>query len=328
MTTSATPAPVGPAPVPPAPAAPGRRRPSPTGRVLTVVGGVLAGLVVLQVGTQLLAEASATTSTATERLTAAPVVELVSDGDVTVVATAGDDVAVERETRAAWQTPQSSSERTGDRLVVVHRCGWRIIGTCRTDLTVELPRDTMLVVRTSDGHVRAEGALADATVRTSSGDVAVTGARGDVTARTSDGSVSVTDVTGAVEARTSSGHIQVADADGDVTARTSDGDVVVRRAGGGVEARTSSGHVEVDEAGGATWARTSDGDVTIAAVDGDVTALSSSGHVTVRGTGVPVALDMSTSSGRQTVDAPTDPAASRHVTIRTSDGDVSYLGPR
>ena len=60
----------------------------------------------------------------------------------------------------------------------------------------------------------------------------------------------------------------------------------------------------------------------------DVEAVTSNGHVTVFGTGEPVALTISTSNGRQTVDAPTDPSASRTVFIRTSDGNVSYLGPR
>ena len=44
------------------------------------------------------------------------------------------------------------------------------------------------------------------------------------------------------------------------------------------------------------------------------------------GTGTAVALEISTGDGRSTVDAPTDPSASRTVTIRSSSGDVSYLG--
>ena len=44
------------------------------------------------------------------------------------------------------------------------------------------------------------------------------------------------------------------------------------------------------------------------------------------GTGTAVALEISTGDGRSTVDAPTDPSATRTVTIRSSSGDVSYLG--
>ncbi|WP_163275477.1 DUF4097 family beta strand repeat-containing protein [Cellulomonas iranensis] len=325
MTTPTTPA----APAPAAADAPPPvGRPSRRGRVLTIVGAVLAGICVAQLAQQGLAELTATTETTTESVPAAAVVEIVADGSVTVLATTGDTVEVERRTRALWREPDTSTEQGDDRVVVRHTCGWRLVGTCRTSTSVRLPEGTDLVVRTSDGDVDAEGALAAATVRTSSGHVTVVGARGAVAARSSDGSVTVSDVGGAVQARTSSGRVEIIGASGTVAARSSDGDVMVRDAGGGVEARTSSGRVEVDGAGGATSARSSDGAVLVAGVDGDVSAVTSSGRVTVHGTGVPVALDMSTSSGRQTVDAPTDPGASRSVTIRSSDGDVSYLGPR
>ncbi|WP_223305240.1 DUF4097 family beta strand repeat-containing protein, partial [Cellulomonas sp. B6] len=304
------------------------RRPSRRGRVLTIVGAVLAAVCVAQLAQQGLSELTATTLTTTESVPAAAVVEVVADGDVTVLATTGDTVEVERRTRALWRTPDTSTEQGDDRVVVHHTCGWRFIGTCRTSTSVHLPEGTDLVVRTSDGDVEAEGAVATATVRTSSGRVTVVGATGDVEARSSDGSVSVSGAGGEVRARTSSGRVEVVDAGGAVAARSSDGDVLVRDAAGTVEARTSAGRVEVDGAGGTTSARTSDGEVLVAGVEGDVTAVTSSGRVTVHGTGRPVALSISTSSGRQTVDAPTDPGASRTVTIRTSDGDVAYLGPR
>jgi hypothetical protein len=47
--------------------------------------------------------------------------------------------------------------------------------------------------------------------------------------------------------------------------------------------------------------------------------------VTVTGAGTPVALDMSTTNGRQTIDAPTDPNAARWVTIRTTNGAARFL---
>ena len=60
----------------------------------------------------------------------------------------------------------------------------------------------------------------------------------------------------------------------------------------------------------------------------DIDAHASDGDVTVYGTGEPVALDISTNDGRQTIEGPIDPTSSGHVRIRTSDGDASYLGPR
>ncbi len=308
--------------------APPARRRSTAGRVLTVAGAVLGGLVVVQVAATLVAQASARTETSVQTYAAAPVVELVTDGAVDVRVTPDGDVRVERTSRTAWQDADHVVDESADRLAVTHRCGWQWVGVCSTSMAVELPEGTDVVVRSSDGDVRAEGPVGTVTLRTSSGAVAVVGARGDVVARTSDGDVVVQDAGGAVDARSSSGHVEVADADGRVRATTSDGDVRVRRAGDDIEAVSSSGHVEVDGVTGAAVARTSDGDVLVADVTGDVTARTSSGHATVHGTGEPVALEISTSSGRQTVDAPTDPSAGRRVTVVSSDGDVAYLGPR
>ena len=80
--------------------------------------------------------------------------------------------------------------------------------------------------------------------------------------------------------------------------------------------------------GGDAVARSSDGSIEVAGVQGDVEATTSNGDATVFGTGEPVALTISTSNGRQTVEAPTDPSAPRTVLIRSYDGHVSYLAPR
>ncbi len=319
-----------PGPTPPVPTGtvPPARRRSTAGRVLTVVGAVIGAAVIVQLAATLLAEASARTTTVTQTYAAAQVVELVTDGSVEVLATPADDVRVERTSRTAWQDPDYTVAESADRLVVTHRCGWRWAGVCSTSLAVELPEGTDLVVRSADGDVRAEGAVGAVTLRTWSGHVEVVGARGAVEARTSDGDVTVRDAAGAVEARSTSGHVDVANAAGRVAAGTSDGDVRVRDAGDDTEATSLSGHVAVDGVDGSAVARTSDGDVTVAGVTGDVTARTLSGHATVHGTGEPVALEISTLDGRQTVDAPTDPAASRRVSISSSDGDVAYLGPR
>lgn len=317
-----------PGPDAPAGAAPGPRRRSTAGRVLTGVGAVLGGVLIAQLAATVLAEASARTETAVQTYAAAPVVELVTDGAVDVRVVPGADVQVERTARVAWQDADYVVDEGGDRLTVTHRCGWQWVGVCSASLAVELPEGTDVVVRSSDGDVRAEGPVGAVALRTWSGAVEVVGARGDVEARTSDGDVSVQDVGGAVQARSSSGHVQVTDAAGRVVAATSDGDVRVRGAGDDTEASSTSGHVEVDGVAGSAVARTSDGDVTVAGVTGDATAHTWSGHATVYGTGEPVALEISTLDGRQTVDAPTDPSAARRVTVTSSDGDVAYLGPR
>lgn len=294
---------------PPGPAAPARRR-STAGTVLTVVGVTVAVLAVAQLALNLVGHATARTRTDAQGYGAPRVVELVTDGPVEVRASSGRDVRVERTGRYAWDEPRYTVEERGDRLVVTYRCGWSWAGVCSTSLSAEVPEGTEVVVRSGDGVIRAEGPLGDVDLRTSDGDVAVSG------------------VAGAVDARTSDGRVDVQDASGDVAVRTSDGDVTLRDVGGDADVTAVDGALEVDGVAGSLTARTSDGDVTVAAVAGDVTARSADGDVTVHGTGEPVALEIVTVDGRQVVDAPTDPAAGRRVSVRTGDGDVSYLGPR
>lgn len=282
---------------------------TPLGRWLLWSGAVLGGVALAWSGVQAADAATTTTTRATESYGAAPVVELVADGHVSVVATDGGLVQVERTQRGGFTTPEYTVDESSDRLVVRNRCdAW--FGSCSGSLDVQVPAGTDVVVRTSDGAVT------------------VAGVAGALDVLTSDGEIDVSGLGDHAVLRTSNGAILVADADGSVDARTSDGRIEVDRVGGDLAAVTSNGNLRVDTVGGDARVRTSDGSVDVAAVQGDVEAVTSNGDVTVFGTGEPVALTISTTDGRQTVDAPTDPDAARSVVIRTSDGDVAYLGPR
>lgn len=269
---------------------------TPGSRMLRTFGAVFAGLLVLagawaSIGTIASLWGGRDTQTATATYGARPTVELVADGGVTV-ATGGDQVVVHRTWRVPLGSIHYSVDDSADRLVVKHRCPQFIDGSCTASLAVTVPTGTAVVVHASDGQV------------------AIRDVQGAVTARLSDGSASITGVHGAVDVRSADGHVDVRDVVGDVTARSSDGSVLVSGVTGDVTAHSTDGRVDV------------------AAVDGDVDASSADGDVTVRSTGEPVALDISTSDGRQTVQAPTDPSATRHVRIHSTDGDVAFLGPR
>lgn len=239
------------------------------------------------------------------------VIELVADGRVAVTpAEPGvDEVHVDREARFAFSGPRYSTTVSGDRLVVAYRCSMTWVLNCDTSLDVTLPAGTRLVVRSSVGDIRVEGIVGDVDLRTSDGKVETHGLGGDVIARSSNGNVVVVDTAG------------------DVTARTNDGSVTVRGARS-VDASSDNGRVEVEDVAGEVVARSSNGTVEVADARADITATSSNGNVRVYGTGEPVALDIDTSNGRRTVEAATDPAAKVHVTIRSSNGGVSYLPPR
>lgn len=316
------------------------------GRALLVLGIAVGAAAIAQVAYQGADWMASTTTVTTTGYPGVPVVELVADGDVTVSVGATDQVVVERTARTGFRDVTYTATSTsaeggqvttgpgsaadgfgGERLLVEHTCprGWSN-GVCRADLSVEVPWGTSVVVRSGGGAIRAEGMTGALDVETSDGDVSVLAAAGTVQARTSSGHVDVDGAGGPVRARSGDGRVSVRDARGPVEARTSSGDVLVDGAGGTVTADSGDGDVEAREVAGSAAVTTSSGAVRVSGVRGDVTATTGDGPVVVRGTGTAVALEISTGDGRSTVDAPTDPSATRSVTIRASSGDVSYLG--
>ncbi len=306
---------------------PPRRARSTTGRVLTVVGAVLVGALVLQGAVQLLSWVAASTTTGSERLAATDVVELVADGAVEVEATDATDLRVTRTATYAWLEPRYEVTVDGDRTVVRHECPLTFVALrCEADLVAQVPEGTHVVVRGVDGAVRVAGAVGDVELSAADGRVTVDGARGDVQVRGVDGSVRVQDVAGAVAIRMTDGQVEVRDAGGDVQVRGLDGAVLVQGVEGDVDARVTDGRLEVRGVRGALTANTVDGNVLVAAVRGDITVRAVDGGVTVHGTGEPVALSIR-GDGRQRVEGPTDPDADVRVELSAVDGQVAYLGP-
>ena len=98
------------------------------------------------------------------------VVELVADGDVTVHP-GGPGVDVATTGRYAFSAPHYTAAATDSRLVVSYRCTWAWLPSCTTKLDVTLPADTQVVVRTSNGDVRASGLAAALDLHTSNGSI-------------------------------------------------------------------------------------------------------------------------------------------------------------
>lgn len=279
-----------------------------TGRALAGAGIALA-LVAVVFGALFLTDLMMSeTSTSHRSYAAADTVELVADGDVTVVAAEGD-VEVDAIAHSGLRKPTYSADESASRLELTHRCGWFIgLPRCSGELDVTLPADTEVVIRTENGDIVASGLAGDLSMDTSNGDVETTGLTGPVTARSSNGDIDITDSLADVDASTSNGEITVVDVDGSVTTDSSNGEITIGSVTGDASADSSNGSVE------------------ISAVDGDVHGVTSNGEVTVVGDGEPVALTISTSNGDQTIDGATDPDAERTVEIRSSNGDVTYRG--
>lgn len=275
-------------PPPPAPR-------SPSSRALIWTGGIVGGLMLVTgvwsaTGQLIAANVDVSSTARTETYDAQPVVRLIADGDVTVT-TGGSDVVVRRESRSALSTPRYSSSVVGDQLLVEHRCDWWSPGVCNASLIVQVPEGTDVAIEAHDG------------------DVSASALEGSIDAHTSDGATTIEDIVG------------------DVAVHSGDGRILVSAVQGDVDVSSSDGRVEVSDVSGRADVHSTDGRQEISGVRGDIDASASDGNVTVYGTGEPVALDISVADGHQTVTGPTDPSASVHVRIHTSDGNASYLGP-
>lgn len=284
-------------------------RSNPTARALLAVGSIVGIVVVAWLAVFLIDLAMSRTTTTHESYDAVGTVELVADGDVTVHAGEGG-VEVDAVAHRGITAPRYSADADADRLVVTHRCvGWRwAVSRCAGELDVTLPADTEVVVRTSNGTVVASGLA------------------GSVDLDTSNGRVEATELAGALVADTSNGDVVVRDAAADVDVETSNGTVEVSGVGGTLTVDSSNGRIEIADVTGSATATTSNGRIDVAGVGGDVFAQTSNGEVVVRGDDQPVRLTIETSNGDQTIEGPTDPDAQRTVEIRSSNGDVAYLG--
>jgi hypothetical protein len=278
-------------------------------RPLVVIGAILAAVLVAWGAVNLVDLTLSRTTTTHASYDPVSTVELVADGKVKVVAAPGN-VEVDRIAHSGISHPRYTVDQSADRLVVTHRCpSWTVWQTqCRGELDVTLPASTHVVVRTSNGQVVASGLA------------------GEVRLHTSNGRVDATRIGGRLTVETSNGEIAVRDAGGDADLRTSNGTIQVTGVSGSLNADTSNGRIDVRDVGGSARATTSNGGIEVAAVDGDVVARTSNGQVTVHGGSEPVRLTIDTSNGAKTIEGKTDPNATRSVEIRSSNGDVAYLG--
>ena len=279
-----------------------------TSRVLAGAGIALA-LVAVAFGVLYLTDLMMSeTRTTHQTYDAVDTVELVADGDVTVSAAEGD-IEVDAIAHSGLRKPTYSADESASRLDITHRCDWFIgLPRCSGELDVTLPAGTKVVIRTENGDIVASGLAGDLSLDTSNGDIETTGLTGPLTARSSNGDLDITGSQADVDASTSNGEITVVDVDGSVTTDSSNGEITIDAVTGDASADSSNGSVE------------------ISAVDGDVYGVTSNGEVTVVGDGEPVALTIDTSNGDQTVEGTTDANAERTVEIRSSNGDVAYLG--
>ena len=256
-------------------------RPGGGRRVFLAIGGIVAGLAILEGALAMLGLMLHTTASGAQSLTGIThTLAVTSDsGDVHLVGSADGQPHVTWTSHYSIRKPHVTVRQEGNRVVLTSGCGiWLgvIPGLCSTDIEVALPAETDVTVDSSAGDVSAVGLSGALRLSSGAGDVSVDDVSGAITARSSAGDVTGRHVRSArVDARSDAGDVRLTfAAEPDVVrAESSAGDVVITLPAGerlyAVEAGTSAGDTH-------NSVRTSSESPYV------VTAHSSAGDVTVR----------------------------------------------
>ena len=254
-----------------------------------------------------------------------------ADGsNITVTATDGTQVVVNVLVKGSQETLDEmilTAEQSAQNVTVTAKRadgGWRHwfgSGNLHGEVSVQVPRNYRIDVKTSGGNVVARGLRGDAIGRTSGGDIKVEDVQGTVRMKTSGGNMDAARITGSTDLNTSGGNIQVRSLTGDLSVKTSGGSIKLAEITGPVSARTSSGSVIATGIKGDADLQTSGGDVRGDKLDGRIRAHTSGGNVHVTLEGTNRGIDASTSGGDIVVQIAKDTPA--YLNAATSGGSVT-----
>jgi hypothetical protein len=216
----------------------------------------------------------------------------------------GSTAFVDRVHISAGQTASgvTISSRGADRDSLHGFLRWLNFTPNRVRLTVEVPRNYPVELRTAGGDVGVRNL--DAPVRAST-------AGGDVRFRR---------ITGNVKVHTAGGDARIEDVTGEVTLDTAGGDIGVRHLDGPADLSSSGGDIHVKDSTGSLELHTGGGDIKMQGDDGTIRAVTSGGDIRAelvanRG------ISLSSGSGDITLLLPPDSHAS--IDAESTGGDVS-----
>ncbi len=121
----------------------------------------------------------------------------------------------------------------------------RLFPGTRVRVSVEIPPNYSLDIRTGGGNVRVEEVSGGVTVQTAGGSVKLRRVAGSARLRTQGGSIHVEELEGNLRAQSTGGSIRGDDVAGRVEARTAGGTIHLAAVDGPVEARTAGGGIRV-----------------------------------------------------------------------------------
>lgn len=178
--------------------------------------------------------------------------------------------------------------------------------TTRVDVEIDLPHD------------------ADVKAKTKSGDISISGEAGSVTAKTGSGDVTL-EHTQQIHLATGSGDVSVRSCRSG-SATTGSGDISIQEASGHeLQCRAGSGNIRLSRTQTQqTTAATGTGDISLHLAEGTFEGKSGTGDIDVTvPTGIPVWLDLSSSTGRVTKDIESVGAPAEgqpHLRIKAKSG--------
>ena len=249
-------------------------------------------------------------------------------GSVTIVATDTTESSVEVTGRDAESV---RVEQSGDQISVVapkQRTGF-LAGDSRLDVSVTVPTDSDLAVRTGSADITVDGVVATSRIRSGSGEVQVDTFGGPAVVETGSGAIRVAEARSELRIKSGSGDISLGHTGSSVAVSTGSGDVEIGTSNGPTVVKTGSGDLTVVDAQSDVSLTTGSGDLLVRkALRGRVTAKGASGDVRLGiAAGVPVWTDISTVSGeiRSNLNGagrPTEGADHVEVRAKTVSGDI------
>jgi hypothetical protein len=199
-----------------------------------------------------------------QRFPAATTVELhltTFDGAIEVRAWDRPEIVIDVEKRAqdkaAVDRIKVTVDRSGDRVSLeavdpdAHHPSLGMFVNSRVRFVASVPKNTNLVIESSDGALSVERVSGQIQLRSGDGNVRVVETAGKLSANTTDGTIELENVSGQIDVQTSDGSMRISGTPTSLRARTDDGAVVLRvRDGAKVtedwEVSTEDGSVSVD----------------------------------------------------------------------------------
>lgn len=259
-----------------------------------------------------------------------PIELYVESGSGSITVTAAD-VAQTDVTVIGERAEEFVVEQRDDRIQVVAPKGGLgfLTGNHRSQITVVMPAESSLTVKTGSADTVVHGPLTGLWVNTGSGDVSAQLVDGSSELQSGSGDVRIIELRGSGRIKSGSGDVGVSRC-ADLTVSTGSGDVRIESVGGQLVVKTGSGDVQVGETADDLSLSTGSGDLTVdLARKGRYVVKGASGDVRIGvAAGTPVWTDIATISGRVRSDltpvgAPAEGQDHLEIRATTASGDIT-----